>query len=156
MEQLYGSGFFSVFIIYFKNNDWSVQQDKVTITNKQQGMNITFRKKRSDSCAIPSGIVSFEMEELIDLLRIQRIVDAAVVFDSRQYLLPQTCGKLNCSVLYCIMQQYIRLYLTVCMLYWHTLLCVASNHKILNTIWYITQYIYCSILCMRIIFLSHR
>ena len=41
------------------------------------------------------------MEELIDPLRIQWIVDASVVFDSRQYLLPQTCGKLNCSALYC-------------------------------------------------------
>ena len=62
-------------------------------------------------------VLYFEMEELIDPLRIQWIVDASVVFDSRQYLLPQTCGKLICSVLNCIMQQYIRLYLTVCMLY---------------------------------------
>ena len=46
-------------------------------------------------------VLYFEMEELIDPLRIQWIVDAAVVFDSRQYLLPQTCGKLNCSALYC-------------------------------------------------------
>ena len=44
-------------------------------------------------------VLYFEMEELIDPLRIQWIVDASVVFDSHQYLLPETCGKL-CSELY--------------------------------------------------------